>query len=273
MPDESEDQKRPPELDHLALLRALVEAHANLYGDPPSRRSIMWIRVAAGDVLQHPALTDLPPFDEALIEELHGQGLIDIDYHERSRSIVPTPAGRRVVEVYDRTRSDEPVADTTAFVAAVGSQAQAANKLAWPAVRPVLAALRDYWMSGGFSVDGIQMRALLVAVPSEQHGVFVATIRASVSDGYLEPTAAGLSISGIPAEVILTDHARVVLDGWPGAQPQDLAENLLAVLEERAEQETDPVRKSRLRQVGQTIREIGIPVIGEVLARVAAGAM
>ena len=131
-------------------------------------------------------------------------------------------------------------------------------------------ALRDYWTAGGFSVHGIQIRALLLALPAEQHGLFVATIRALVSRGYLEPTADGLSMNGIPAEVMLTDHARAVLDGWLGAQPQDLAENLLAVLEERAEQEPDPVRKSRLRQVGQTIREIGI---GEVLARVAAGPM
>lgn len=193
MTDDDTDKRDLADLDHLTLLRALVEAHAVFYGDPPERRSIMWFRAAGREVLQHPALADLPPHDAALIEELHGQGLIDVEYHERSRSIVPTPAGRRVVEVYDRTQTDEPIADTTAFISVVAAQAQAANKLAWPAVRPVLVALRDYWMDGGFSVDGIQMRALLLALPTEQHGLFVATTRALVAGGYLETTVDGLT--------------------------------------------------------------------------------
>ena len=171
-----------------------------------------------------------------------------------------------------RSLSDEPTANTTALLEAIIRQGDATNKLAWPAVRPVLAALRDYWMESGFPTDGIQIRPLVAACPSEQRPMFRATIASLIEGGYLR-AASSISIDGFPTEIALTDRARGVLDGWPGADPKDLAENLLAVLAERAEQEEDPARKRRLSQLAETVREVGTTITSEVLAKVITGGM
>ena len=75
----------------------------------------------------------------------------------------------------------------------------------------------------------------------------------------------------MPAEVEITDRTRAVLDGWPGATPDELVENVLAVLAEEEASETDPVRKSRLKQMAETVKEVGVSTAGEVLARVLMG--
>jgi hypothetical protein len=144
------------------------------------------------------------------------------------------------------------------------------NQFAWPAVRPVLQALSGYWAAGGFSPHGIQLPSLLAACPSGREALFAATIRALIEGEYLSQ-AGTLSANHLPAEVELTDRARAVLDGWPGAEPSDLAENLLAVLAERAEHEPDPTQKLRLQQLLSTMKELGISVTSEVLAKVITG--
>jgi hypothetical protein len=77
----------------------------------------------------------------------------------------------------------------------------------------------------------------------------------------------------MPAELQLTDRARSILDGWPGAPPEELVENLLAVLAHEAQQEQDPVRKSRLEKVGATVKELGVSTASEVIAKVLTGGM
>jgi hypothetical protein len=257
----------------LALLAAIVKAHAVPVGQAGQREPIYCFKTQGGSHLQHPSLKEIPDYDEAVIDELHAGGLVSVEYTgPGSTAITPTPQGRSTVDVYERTQSDDPVADTAPLLAAISAQADAANKLAWPAVRPVLSALRDYWIEGGFSIHGIQMRALLVACPEAHGALFIATIRALTKGGYLEPVS-GVRMNNIPAEVALTDRARAVLDGWPGAEPKDLAENLLAVLAERADNESDPVRKRRLVQVGETVKELGMSLTSEVLAKVITGGM
>jgi hypothetical protein len=53
----------------------------------------------------------------------------------------------------------------------------------------------------------------------------------------------------VPAEVALTERAHSVLDGWPGATPFDLAENLMAVLKDELASETDPTQRGRLERL------------------------
>lgn len=116
--------------------------------------------------------------------------LISIDYTgTSSMAITPTPQGRSTVETYKRIQGSEPSGNTDPLLSALTAQAAAVNKLAWPAVRPVLSALRDYWMDGGFSIHGIQMPALLLICPPELRDLFTATVRALVSSGYLESTS------------------------------------------------------------------------------------
>jgi hypothetical protein len=120
-----------------------------------------------------------PQADEAVLDELQGQGMIAMSgWGNDPRSITPTERGRRLIEEHDRAMTDVPVADVSGLLAAVDGQATATNKLAWPAVRPVLAALRAYWEAGGFSQHGIAIAALRHALPDEYDGMFRATILA-----------------------------------------------------------------------------------------------
>ena len=71
----------------------------------------------------------------------------------------------------------------------------------------------------------------------------------------------------------ITEKAHTVLDGWPGAAPEELVENLLTVLTVAAADETDPARKRRLERLAKTIREVGISVTSEVIAKVLTGGL
>jgi hypothetical protein len=251
-------------------MRVLVEAHAVPHPNTNSREPVLYLRYLGGADLQHHALAENVRADETVLEELHREGWLDIDYRDHEWHIVPTPTGRRVIEQHDRVTKLEPLADVSSIVDAVSTQFDSENKLGWPAVRPVLLSLRGYWEAAGFSPHGIQLPAVLVALPEEHLPLFVATVRALVSGDYLRGTTSLLTHE-LPAEVALTDRAHVVVDGWPGAPPDELAENLLAVLENSATVETDPVRRRRLQRLAETVREVGVSTAGEVLAKVMLG--
>jgi hypothetical protein len=50
-------------------------------------------------------------------------------------------------------------------------------------------------------------------------------------------------------------------------------ENLLAVISVAAQEEADPTRKRRLEKFGDAIREVGVSISSEVLAKVITGGM
>jgi hypothetical protein len=263
--------------DMLAALRAFVAAHAVPDPRTGSRDPIMYLPFRGG--LMHPALgEDRPSVDDALIEELHDNGLISIDYGANSWQITPTSQGRRVVEEEERSRSGEPAADIAPLRAAFERQAEVPNPLAWPAVRPVLEALRAYWQESGYPAHGISLLPVADKLADSAAPAFAATIRALVASGYLDRGSLGGTIvdddgrrSEFPGEVALTDRAHAVLDGWPGASPSELVENLLAVLVRSAAEEGDPTRRRRLETVTSAIKELGVSVTSEVIAKVVAG--
>jgi hypothetical protein len=254
------------------VLAALVEAHAVVHPNTGRREPIMYLRHMGGADLQHHGLDEVPAADDALLEELLGQGYIDIDYREHSWSIAPTAAGRALVEQHQRILSLDPVAEPQPVLDALAAQAESDTKLAWPAVRPLLAALRGYWEAGGFSVHGVQLPALLNVLPEQHEGLFIATVRALVRGEYLLPTT-DLVANDVPGEVAFSDRAHAVLDGWPGAAPKELVENLLAVVAAAAASEQDPKRKRRLEGLAETVRELGVATAGDVLARAFAGGL
>ena len=226
-----------------------------------------------GSHLQHHGFPESgpPAVDDALLEELHLHGAIDIDYREHTWLLTPTAQARELVAAHDRLMNEEPAADLQPLLEAVDTQAQASNKLGWAAVRPVLAALRDYWEAGGFSSHGIQLVAVVKPLPEKHEAMFVATIRAFIKGGYLDTTT-DLFISDLPGAVVLTERAHTVLDGWPGASPDELVNNLLAVLTAAAAEEPDPARKRRLEKFAETVKDVGVSTAGEVLAKVLVGA-
>ena len=101
-------------------------------------------------------------------------------------------------------------------------------------------------------------------------GLFVATVRALVAGDYLRSTT-DLSALDVPLELVFTDRAHAVLDGWPGAQPDELVQNLLAVLTAAAASEPDPDKKRRFERVAETVKELGVATASEVLAKVMLG--
>ncbi len=268
--------------DELEVLRAFVEAHAQPHPTSGGRESIMYIRSIGGSTLAHHGLKKPPAgVDEALLEDMHAKGLVSIDYGQHNWKITPTEFGRKVVDEDARINNVELLADTEVLVEAVSRQAQAKEPLAWPAVRPVLAALRTYWQSAGFSRHGIPLPALLATLPDGYARLFAATVHALVEGGYLAPTGVlGGTVTDdegrvteVPGEVTITEKARTVLDGWPGAAPEELVENLLAVLAVAAADEQDPARKRRLESLASTIKEIGVSVTSDVIAKVLTGGM
>ncbi len=94
--------------DPFALLRALVKAHDVPRPGTGAREPIYYF--SAYHELQHHALPDPPPeVDDALVNELHLKGLLDIDYMRSGEDmlLVPTPEGRELIEAHDRISVEE----------------------------------------------------------------------------------------------------------------------------------------------------------------------
>jgi hypothetical protein len=257
----------------MAFLCALVDAHDVPDERSGTRRPIYVFYTLGGSSLDHHALPDPPPaFDDAVIAHLDNHGLIDVEYTSSGHDVklTPTERGRAAVEAYRRVEDTEPIADVKPIVAAIEGQAGSDNPLAWPAVRPVLAALNRYWQEGGFGAHGVQLRPIYEAVPETREGLFVATIQALLAGDYLDAPS-GLTMNGIPGEVVLTDRARAVLDGWPGADPDELFDNLVAVLVAAIDAEPDPARRGRLEKMLHVVRDVGVSTAGRVLADVLVG--
>lgn len=229
------------------------------------------IRTSGGDLLKHHALReDAAEVDAALLQELEGRGWITVDDSRSTWQVTPTAKARALVEQHERIMNLEPVADIGPLLGVIAEQAQSKAKLSWTSVRPVLLALRGYWEAGGFSPHGIQLPAVLDELPEAHEGMFGATIRQLLDGGYLRATT-DLVVNRVPGEVELTEKTHTVLDGWPGAAPDDLGENLLAVLLAAAEADPDPDRKQRFKKLAETVREVGVSTAGEVLAKVLMG--
>jgi len=258
-------------VEHVEVLRVFVEAHEVPYPRRGGREPILVIHTSQGELLKHHALgPDAPDIDTALLQELAGRGWITVDDSRSTWQVIPTPAARALVEQHDRIMNLEPVADVQPLLEVIAAQAQSPAKLSWAAVRPILLALREYWEAGGFSAHGIQFPAVLNELPAEHEGMLGATVRQLIDGEYLSATS-DFVVNGVPGEVELTEKTHTVLDGWPGAGPDALGENLIAALLAAADQEPDPVRKRRFTQVAETVRELGVRTAGEVLGKVLTG--
>ena len=110
-------------------------------------------------------------------------------------------------------------------------------------MQPVLAALRDYWEGGGFSPHGIQLAAVIAALPDERERMFSATIRALVENDYLRQHGR-YGVNDVPAAVELTERAYSVLDGWPGASPDELVNKLTVLTAAAAAEPLTPFARS-----------------------------
>lgn len=257
----------------IELLTTIVDAHEQVHQATGSREPLMFIRFAGGHEITHHAISqgDLDGLDEAMLEEMQAEGLIDLDYREHNTNFRPTALAHSVVEQHKRLGDLQPTADLSQLSQALKGQLAAEKKFAWTAVRPVLEALRSYWEESGFPQHGVNVGAIIQSLPAGEDKIFEATMRALLEGGYVAGTS-DLAIAGIPAEVIFTDRTRAILEGWPGATPTELVENLLAVINAISANEANPEKKRRLEKLAETVKEVGVSTAGEVLAKVLIGA-
>lgn len=255
----------------MTFLAAFVQAYDVPAGDR-GRQPAMFLRTMGGLHFQHHGFGEEgpPPFDESVLALLRNQGLIEIEYHQNSQSISPSARGQEVAAEWERVQAAEAVADTAGVAAAVEALAEAESPTAWVGVRPVLAALRRYWVDGGLPADGIILRPIVSGIPAESQELFVATINMLVESEYLRSMGA-LTFADMPAAVALTDRARTQLDGWPGASPEDLVENLVAVISEQARQEPNSTKRRRLQAIVEAFRELGIQTASEIVSKAIMG--
>jgi hypothetical protein len=129
-----------------------------------------------------------------------------------------------------------------------------------------------YWHA-----SGLQSCVGISAIPT----VSAVWICSGIRPGsYLAAGALGGSIiaddgrtSRFPSEVAFTDKAHAILDGWPGAAPRELVDNLLAVLAQTAAEEQDPARRRRLEALAAAVKDVGVSVASQVMAKVITGAI
>jgi hypothetical protein len=257
----------------LSLLVVLVNAFETPHPARGTREPLDFFRVAGGGKLQHHALP--AHFDRAVgetdLEELSYAGLLDIDYRNGNWRLAPTPDGSQVVRDYQVAQDTELRAPADHFLTAAAEQAEDANPLAWARVRELLIGLREHWQASGFPADGIQMRPLVHALPTDHEANTDAGLRALLFDGYIEARSDIEISGGIPALVALTPKAFQALDGWPSENPTQLYGRLIAAIEAQEKETTDPARKRRLKKAGESMRELGVSTASEVLAKVITG--
>jgi hypothetical protein len=109
-------------------------------------------------------------------------------------------------------------------------------------------------------------------VPEEKAGLFAAMIRPLVASECLHADAL-VSVTDLPSEVQLTDGGRSVVNYWPGAEPAELSEDLIAAIDDQEQNEPDPKRKRLLEAVATTIKETGVATVSETLSKVITGGM
>jgi hypothetical protein len=255
--------------DSVKVLQLIVEA----FDEPDAsgqREPLYHFLEFGGGGLDHHSLEGTIPAARTDIEELARAGFIDIDYGEMW-AISPLPRGRKAVRDYAIASATELETPADAFLHAAAEQANGPNPLAWPLVRELLAGLRQYWQAVGLPSEGLKLPPLLHALPEEHGATTAAAIRSLISNRFLEARSSVTISDNVPVLVDLTPSAFEALDGWPSENPAQLYEHLIAAFTSQAEQATDPERKRRLRQVVESLREVGVATASEVLAKVITG--
>ena len=256
----------PNELD---VLRALVTAHDQRHPRTGDREPIMFLRAMGGSHIGHHALANLPEgVDEAMLEDMHGKGLISIDYRQHNWNITPTAYARQIIDESNRINRDEPTTDLSELLRRNHNPGTGGESIALARCSPGHRRAEELLGGERILATWSAVTTCGLAIPDEQQGLFAATIRALIQGAYLAATGSlamvmsdeGVTLGQLPGEVVVTDKAYEILDGWPGAAPEELVENLLAVIASAAASKPDPSRKRRLETLGATIRETGVAI-------------
>lgn len=259
--------------DPLSALRTISKVHAQIDPDTGHRHPLIYLTGPGAGFRGHieAPSAEMPDVDQALLDDMRDTGWIDIDYGTSSYKVRPTPLGEAMCEATERceiARDSSPPKDV---LAAIADQFESESRMSWTSVRPVLAALRAKWEADGFSYNGLAAAPIWVSLPEEQRSLFSETLRRLEAGGYIENQLPALTSHEAPAEFSFTERTMQTLDGWPGATSDQLAENLIAVVNSLAASEGDSDERSKLESFGEAAKDVGVEVLSELLAKTVLG--
>lgn len=254
------------------LLGVLVDAHETPHPSNGHRQAIDMFKTLGSSGLQHHALETEIDIDEARLEELSYDGLLDLDYGTGIIHITPTRLARNLVSQHRRVDTDELLSNVDDLDNAVSNQMLSSESLSWQSTAPVLAALVEYWRGAGCPSTGIALPAVLQHFDEPKRKVLLTDLGLLIESDFLA-SASDLAVETVPAEVAITEKALQALFGWPGLGSEDWVERLLAALEFSAASEPDSTKKKRLKQLGDAIRDVGTTTVAEIVAKQVSGAI
>lgn len=141
----------------------------------------------------------------------------------------------------------------------------------WSRDFAVLVKVTDLYERDGARFE---MGKLLETFPAEQHGDVRHSLRRLGAHGYIETLTAGPTLGDPRVEVLavqgVTEHGLRAVGAWPD-DAELLADQLLAVLAERAKDEPEPEKRSKLAALGGMGRDVVVSVVSTTLARLMGG--
>ena len=128
---------------------------------------------------------------------------------------------------------------------------------------PILRYIAAHETDMGF----IEIGELADATGIDGHSVVVEVERL-IEAGYIPGDLTKMMTGGDPSSWFLT-KSRLTERGARAVSLWPRAEQFVQVIEARAESEADPVRKKALRSLLETVKEVGVPVLSEILSAAA----
>lgn len=141
----------------------------------------------------------------------------------------------------------------------------------WSDDQDVLTKVVELYESSG---EDFEAGEVLEAFPGEQHHAVWQSLRRLSTHGYIETTNFGRSLGDRTARIHrvtgVTERALRAVGAWPD-DAELLADRILTVLAEGAENELEPEKRSKLkaglRGFGGMTREVLVEVLGAALAK------
>jgi hypothetical protein len=128
---------------------------------------------------------------------------------------------------------------------------------------PILKYIAAHETDMGF----ITIAELASATGIEGHAMVIEVERL-IESGYVPGDLQKMMTGGDPSSWFLT-KSRLTERGARAVSLWPTAEKLVETLEARAQAEADPVRKKALTELLETARQVGVPVLAEILAAAA----
>jgi len=132
---------------------------------------------------------------------------------------------------------------------------------------PILRYIALHETDAGF----ISVGDLAAATGIDGHALSIELDRL-IEAGYIPPKLQKLMTGGDPTSWFLT-NSRLTERGARAVSVWPRAEQLVRVIESRANAEADPARKKAFMTLLETVKEIGVPALSEILAAAAKGTL